>query len=112
MSLNLEKVKVSLLKRGYEFCRDGGFLKESEPFMFCNYLFYYYPETKARIRIWYNYPMVGEKDVIFEVCYAKDGDEWWTDVVPNFSRNEWREVSDWYEEAGDGKFVRKADIVK
>jgi len=106
-SLNLEKVKESLLNKGYEFVRDGGFRPEDEPFKFSNYLFYLHPETKVAIRVGYNYPLIGNKNVIFEICYAKTNDKCWNDVTPDFSRNCWREVSDWYEKDENGKLVKK-----
>ena len=40
------------------------------------------------------------------ICYAENGEQWWTDVTPNFSRTCWKEVSDWYELI-NGKYVRK-----
>jgi len=108
-SLNLEKVKESLAKNGYKFIRDGGFKKEDKPFKFCNYLFYIHPETKLNIRVGYDYPLFGNRNAIFEICYTKNGNQWWTDVIPNFSQNCWKEVSDWYELV-NGKYVRKKII--
>lgn len=105
-SLNLEKVKESLVKNGYKFVRDGGFRKDDKPFDFCNYLFYIHPETKTKIRVGYDYPLYGNRNIIFEICYAENGEQWWTDVTPNFSRTCWKEVSDWYELI-NGKYVRK-----
>ena len=105
-SLNLERVKESLVKNGYTFIRDGGFKKDDKPFKFCNYLFYIHPETKMAIRVGYDYPLSGSRNIIFEICYAKNGQQWWTDVVPNFSQTCWREVSDWYELI-NGKYIRK-----
>ena len=106
-SLNLEKVKESLLNKGYEFIRDGGFRPEDEPFKFSNYLFYKHPETQVAIRVGYNYPLIGNKNIIFEICYAVPNMQWWQDVTPDFNRNDWREVSDWYEKNENGKFVKK-----
>ena len=106
-SLNLEKVKESLLNKGYEFVRDGGFRPEDEPFKFSNYLFYSNNKTGVRIRIGYDYPIVGAKNHIFEICYAKIGDSYWIDVTPDFNKNVWREVSDWYEKNENGKFIKK-----
>lgn len=106
-SLNLEKVKESIMKNGYKFIRDGGFRKDDKPFKFCNYLFYLHPETQTAIRIGYDYPLFGNRNnIIFEICYAKNGQQWWTDVIPNFSQTCWKEVSDWYELI-NGKYVRK-----
>ena len=106
-SLNLEKVKESLRNKGYEFVRDGGFRPEDEPFKFSNYLFYSNHETGVRIRIGYDYPIIGTKNQIFEICYAKIGDSYWNDVTPNFNKNDWKEVSDWYEKNQNGKFIKK-----
>ncbi len=105
-SLNLDKVKNSLINHGYKFIRDGGFRPDDEPFKFSNYLFYKHPETQVSIRIGYNYPICGDKNVIFEICYAKPDMEWWRDVTPNFSKNYWREISDWYEKDENGKFIK------
>ena len=105
-SLNLEKVKESLLNKGYEFVRDGGFRPEDEPFKFSNYLFYKNPETHVKVRVGYNYPLIGNKNIIFEICYAKSTDNWWRDVTPDFSKNIWKEVSDWYSKNENGKFVK------
>ena len=105
-SLNLEKVKDSLTKNGYTFIRDGGFKKEDKPFKFCNYLFYIHPETKTVIRVGYDYPLFGNRNIIFEICYAKNDQQWWTDVVPNFSRTCWKEVSDWYKKLINGKYKK------
>lgn len=106
-SLNLEKVKESLKKNGFEFVREGGFRSEDKPFRFSSYLFYSNKETGVRIRIGYNYPFMGTKNHIFEICYAKIGDSWWTDITPNFSKNCWKEVSDWYKKE-NGKFIKIA----
>ena len=106
-SLNLEKIKESLLNKGYEFVRDGGFRPEDEPFKFSNYLFYSNNETGVRIRIGYDYPIIGTKNHIFEICYAKIDDSYWNDVTPNFNKNDWKEVSDWYEKNENGKFIKK-----
>ena len=95
-SLNLDKVKDSLINHGYQFIRDGGFRPKDKPFKFSNYLFYKHPKTNVEIRIGYNYPFVNSKNVIFEICYATPKIRWWTDVTPDFRRSEWREVSDWY----------------
>lgn len=106
-SLNLDKVKESLVKHGFEFIRDGGFRSEDEPFKFSNYLFYRNSETQIDVRVGYNYPIFGNKNLIFEICYATPTIGWWTDVIPNFSKNEWKEVSDWYEKNENGKFIKK-----
>ena len=95
-SLNLEKVKESLINKGYEFIRDGGFRPEDEPFKFSNYLFYKHPKTNVEIRVGYNYPIFGNKNIIFEICYATPKIRWWVDVTPDFRRPEWRNVSDLY----------------
>ena len=95
-SLNLDKVKESLTNNGYTFIRDGGFRPEDEPFKFSNYLFYKHPQTQVAIRVGYNYPILGKKNLIFEICYAKPDMQWWRDVTPDFRRLEWREVSDLY----------------
>ncbi|MBR6907109.1 hypothetical protein IKN40_01015 [bacterium] len=106
-SLNLDKVKDSLINNGYKFIRDGGYRHEDEPFKFSNYLFYKHPETQVAVRIGYNYPIIGTKNIIFEICYAKSTDNWWRDVTPDFSKNIWKKVSDWYEKNENGKFVKK-----
>lgn len=95
-SLNLDKVKDSLINYGYQFIRDSGFRPEDKPFKFSNYLFYKHPKTNVEIRIGYDYPLLNSKNVIFEICYATPKIRWWTDVTPDFRRSEWREVSDWY----------------
>jgi len=105
-SLNLEKIKASLTKQGYEFIRDGGFRPEDEPFKHCNYLFYKHPQTKVAVRVGYDYPLFGKKNVIFEICYAEIKDTCWIDVTPNFSKNCWKEISDWYTKDKTRKFVR------
>ena len=105
-SLNLEKVKESLIKNGYKFIRDGGFRPDDEPFKFSNYLFYRNPETQIDVRVGYDYPIFGNKNHIFEICYATPTIRWWTDITPNFSQTCWKEVSDWYELI-NGKYIRK-----
>ena len=87
---------------GFEFVREGGFRPEDKPFKYSNYLFYFNKDTKTHIRIGYDYL---PKNHIFEICYAKIDDKWWTDVIPNFSRNCWKEVSDLYNKKND-KFVK------
>lgn len=106
-SLNLEKVKESLKKNGFVFVREGGFRPKDKPFKFSNYLFYSNKETRVNIRVGYNYPLMGTKNHIFEICYAKIGDSWWTDITPNFSKNCWKEISDWYKKE-NGKFIKIA----
>lgn len=105
-SLNLEKVKKILANEGYKFVRDGGFRPEDEPFKFSNYLFYENPETHVKVRVGYNYPLIGNKNVIFEICYAKPTNNWWRDVTPDFSKNIWKEASDWYSKNENGKFIK------
>lgn len=105
-SLNLEKVKESLMKNSYKFIRDGGFRKDDKPFKFCNYLFYMHPETKTAIRVGYNYPLLGNRNIIFEICYATPDVQYWIDITPDFRKDDWKEVSDWYELI-NGKYVRK-----
>ena len=98
-SLNLELIKESLAEEGYDFIRDGGFTKNDKPFKFCNYLFYKHPKSKTRIRVGYDYPSIlNNKNRVFEICYAKQGDEWWTDIVPDFREKKWRKISEWYSE--------------
>jgi len=104
-SLNLDKVKASLTSKGYEFIRDGGFRPEDEPFIYSNYLFYYHPNTQVSVRVGYNYPIIGDRNVIFEICYAEPNRQWWSDVTPNFSKNVWKEVSDWYKKNENGKYI-------
>ena len=96
ISLNLDKVKDSLINQGYQFIRDGGFRPEDKPFKFSNYLFYKHPKTNVEVRIGYDYPFLNNQNIIFEICYATPKMHWWTDVTPDFRRSEWREVSDWY----------------
>ena len=107
-SLNLDKVKEILVNEGYKFVRDGGFTPKDKPFKFSNYLFYENPETHVNVRIGYDYPIIGTKNHIFEICYAKIGDSYWTDVTPDFSKNVWKEASDWYKKNENGKFVKIA----
>lgn len=105
-SLNLEKVKEILVNEGYKFVRDGGFRPEDEHFKFSNYLFYSNNKTGVHVRVGYDYPLIGTKNHIFEICYARIGDSYWTDVTPDFSKNVWKEASDWYEKNENGKFVK------
>ena len=86
-AVDLEKIKNKLIDSGYKFIRDGGFKPEDEPFKFCNYLFYKHPETHKAIRIGYNYP-----NIIFEICYANKGDEWYTDIIPDYRKQFWKDV--------------------
>ncbi len=95
-SLNLDKIKDSLINHGYQFIRDGGFRPNDEPFKFSNYLFYKHPKTNVAIRVGYNYPIIGNKNIIFEICYANPDMKYWRDVTPDFRRLMWREVSDLY----------------
>jgi len=80
--------------------------KNDKPFEYCNYLFYIHSETKTAIRVGYDYPLFGNRNNIFEICYAKIGYQWWTDITPNFSQTCWKEVSDWYE-LKNGKYIKK-----
>lgn len=93
-AVNLEKLKNKLIDLGYKFIRDGGFRPEDEPFKYSNYLFYKHPATEKSIRIGYNYPLIGNKNVIFEICYAKKGDGWWTDTIPDYRKKVWRDVKE------------------
>lgn len=104
-SLNLNKIKDSLINHGYQFIRDGGFQPEDEPFKFCNYLFYKHPKTQVAIRVGYDYPLFSFKDLIFEICYATPEMKWWRDVTPDFHKAIWKEVSDWYKKENN-KFIK------
>ena len=95
-SLNLDKLKNRLIELGYQFIRDGGFKPEDEPFKFSNYLFYKHPETEMNIRIGYNYPIFNTQNMIFEICYCPKDFGWWTDVTPDFRKNQWRIISNLY----------------
>lgn len=106
-SLNLDKVKESLKDNGFEFVREGGFHPDDEPFKFSNYLFYSNKKTGVRMRIGYDYPIFDNKNHIFEICYARKNDGWWNSITPDFSRNCWKRVSDWYKNE-NGKFVKVA----
>ena len=106
-SLNLDKVKAILTNEGYEFVRDGGFRPDDEPFKFSNYLFYKHSKTQVAVRVGYDYPLIGTKNHIFEICYAKPNMQWWCDITPNFSKDVWKEASDWYEKNEKGKYVKK-----
>ena len=91
-AVDLEKLKQKLIDLGYEFIRDGGFRPEDEPFKFSNYLFYHNPKTKTSYRIGYNYPLLGKINVIFEIMHAKEGDSWWTDIIPDYRKAFWKDV--------------------
>ena len=53
-----------------------------------------------RIRVGYNYPLLklkeDERNVIFEICYCPKDHGWWTDITPDFRKNEWKIISDIY----------------
>ena len=108
-SLNLEALKESLIAKGYVFIRDGGFRAEDEPFKHCNYLFYKHPKTQKAIRVGYDYPLIGNKYYIFEICYATPDRQWWIDITPDFREDIWREISDWYEMDMKGRWVKVKD---
>lgn len=91
-AVDLEKLKSKLIEEGYIFIRDGGFKPEDEPFKFCNYLFYNHPQTTKSIRIGYNYPLIGNKENIFEICYANKNDKWWNDIIPDYRKEFWKNV--------------------
>lgn len=99
-SLELDKLKNRLIELGYSFIRDGGFKPEDEPFKFSNYLFYKHPETGMNIRIGYDYPILimnkNPRNIIFEICYCKRGDNWWTDITPDFRQHQWKIISNLY----------------
>ena len=90
--IDLNLLKQAILDEGFEYVRDGGFRPEDEPFKFSNYLFYYNPTTKMSIRVGYNYPMFGTNDKVFEIMYAKCGDQWWTDITPDCRQYKWRKI--------------------
>ena len=91
-AVDLEKLKNKLIKLGYEFIREGGFRPEDKPFKFSNYLFYQHPKTNKAFRIGYNYPLIGNKNTIFEICYAHKRDEWWTYIIPDYRKPFWKDV--------------------
>lgn len=90
--VDLEKFKSKLLELGYTYIRDGGFRAEDKPFKWCNYLFYRHPKTKKSVRIGYEYPILRERNAIFEICIANNGDEWWTDILPDYRKNFWKTI--------------------
>lgn len=120
-AVDLEKLKQKLLDLGYKFIRDGGFRPEDEPFKWCNYLFYKHPEKEWSVRIGYDYPLLGRNNVIFEICYAKPGDNWWRDIIPDYRKQLWKDVlmdnvpsyMEWREKyRNSGKYKEKAKSVK
>ena len=90
--IDLEKAKSKLLELGYTYVRDGGFRKEDKPFKWCNYLFYRHPKTKKAVRIGYDYPIFGGRNIIFEICIANNGDEWWTAILPDYRKEIWKSI--------------------
>lgn len=96
-AVNLEKLKNKLISEGYKFTRDGGFRPEDEPFKFSNYLFYDKVDTDEHYRIGYNYPLIGKRNVIFEICYWKTGYGWaWRDIIPDYRKQFWKDVMEDY----------------
>lgn len=90
-SIDIEKLKNEMVKRGFEFIREGGF-REEEPFKFSNYMFYTHPDSKMDIRIGHHTESWLNNNV-FEICYCPDGGHEWLDVTPDFRKAEWRKVS-------------------
>ena len=90
--IDLNLLKKAIIEDGFKFVRDGGFRKDDKPFKFSNYLFYRNDETKTSIRVGYNYPLLGNNDVVFEICYATDDCSWWTDITPDCREKKWRKV--------------------
>ncbi len=39
--------------------------------------------------------------------FAMPNMQWWRDVTPDFTKNIWKEASDWYEKNEKGNFVKK-----
>ena len=99
-SIDLEVLKNEIINNGFTFIRDGGFKPEDKPFKFSNYLFYINNETGMKLRVGYNYPLLmikgNERNIIFEICYCPKDFGWWTDITPDFRKNEWRIISDRY----------------
>lgn len=95
-SIDLEILKNEIINNGFTFIRDGGFRPEDEPFKFSNYLFYEHTETRMKIRVGYDYPILNRRNVVFEICYCPKDHEWWTDITPDFRKNKWRIISDRY----------------
>ena len=91
-NIDLELLKKAILDDGFEFVRDGGFGKDDEPFKFCNYLFYKNSKTGMALRVGYDYPILGNENVVFQICYVKKNHNWWTDVTPDCRQNKWRKV--------------------
>lgn len=96
LSIDLTTLKNEILSLGYEFIREGHYSKDKEPFKFCNYLHYIHPETKVAIRVGYDYGLLNiretSKDLIFEICYAKENMQWWCDVTPDFRKECWKKI--------------------
>lgn len=90
-NIDLELLKKAILDEGFEFVRDGGFRPEDEPFKFSNYLFYR-NKTGVRLRIGYNYPMIVNRNVVFEIMYSRPGDSWWRDITPDCRQVKWRKI--------------------
>lgn len=91
-NIDLNLLNKAIVEDDFKFIRDGGFHKDDKPFKFCNYLFYYNDETNTRLRVGYSYPFIGKQDLVFEICYATDGDSWWRDITPDCRQNKWRKV--------------------
>ena len=99
-SIDLSVLRKEIESLGYEFVREGHYSKEKEPFWFCNYLHYLHPVTKVAIRIGYDYGFLrtkeDSKDLIFEICWARDDMRWWSHITPDFRKQCWRKVSKRY----------------
>ena len=99
-SIDLSMLRKEIERLGYEFVREGHYSKEKEPFDHCNYLHYLHPESKVAIRIGYDYGFLmtkdNSKDLIFEICWARDDMRWWRDITPDFRKDCWRKVSNRY----------------
>ena len=94
-SIDIEKLKDAILKRGFEYIREGGFRENDEPFKFSNYIFYTHPDSKMMLRIGHH-TEAWVNNSVFEICYCPDGMEWWIDVTPDFRKGDWRKVSNRY----------------
>ena len=94
-SIDIEKLRDAILKRGFEYMREGGFREDDEPFKFSNYIYYIHPDSNIMLRIGHH-TEAWVNNRVFEICYCPAGMAWWIDITPDFRKSEWRKVSNRY----------------
>ena len=61
------------------------------------------------LRVGYDYPILGNENVVFQICYVKKNHSFWSDVTPDCRQNKWKKVMRTIKNIRNGKTYNRTD---